>query len=51
MRFFVWKNMENEPTHQFTIRQAGPDDIKALRSMQAESWRATYPSEANGVSY
>lgn len=51
MRFFVWKNMENEPTPQFTIRQAVPDDIKALRSMHAASWLATYPSDENGVSY
>ena len=43
--------MEKDPTLQFSIRPATPDDAAAARAMQAESWLAAYPSDENGVSY
>ena len=43
--------MERETVPQFTIRQGRPDDVVASRTMQAESWLATYPNEAAGVPY
>jgi ribosomal protein S18 acetylase RimI-like enzyme len=34
---------------QPVIRKATPDDAAPIRHMHAQSWRDTYPSEANGV--
>jgi ribosomal protein S18 acetylase RimI-like enzyme len=43
--------MEKESVPQFTVREGSPDDVIASRTMQAESWLATYPNEEAGVSY
>lgn len=43
--------MEKEPIPQFTIREGMPEDAVRTRTMQAESWLATYPNEEAGVSY
>lgn len=40
-----------EKESEFKIREATSDDAAKARSMQAESWLATYPSEKNGVPY
>jgi ribosomal protein S18 acetylase RimI-like enzyme len=43
--------MEKESVPQFTVREGSPDDVVGSRTMQAESWLATYPNEEAGVSY
>ena len=42
--------MKREPASQFTIREVTVADTEALRRMQADSWRATYPNDEHGVS-
>ena len=41
--------MEKEPVLQFKIRKGTPEDAAKARTMQAESWLATYPNEEAGV--
>ena len=41
--------MEQEPKMAYEIRKATPDDIVKLRTLHADIWRETYPSEENGV--
>lgn len=41
--------MEKEPKPQYEIREATPDDIEAIRRMQAQSWRDTYRNDELGV--
>lgn len=43
--------MEKKPAPQFDIREGSPEDTVGARTMQAESWLATYPNEEVGVSY
>lgn len=43
--------MERESIPQFNIREGLPEDAVGTRTMQAESWLATYPNEEAGVSY
>lgn len=42
--------MDIEPKPQFIVREATVDDTEAIRRVQAEAWRVTYPSPENGVS-
>lgn len=41
--------MEKEPTPSYTVREASPADVEAIRTMQAQSWRDTYENQEAGV--
>lgn len=42
--------MDKSAQPVWKIRQATPEDVVKIRTMHAQAWRDTYPSEENGVS-